>query len=90
MGPRPSADHTLDRIDTDGDYAPDNCRWATKEAQSNNMRNNLPAITFRGKTLTPSQWSRRLGMSDSAVQQRLILGWSVREAVTIPKGGRRK
>lgn len=61
MGIRPSKQHTLDRIDVNGDYCPENCRWATWKEQENNRRNNN-LIGFNGDFVTVSQLSEMLGL----------------------------
>lgn len=52
---------TIERIDVNGDYCPENCRWATKSEQSNNKRNNR-MITYAGKTQSLADWSRELNI----------------------------
>lgn len=74
MGLKPSAKHSLDRIDNSLGYSPENCRWATPEIQSRNRRNVI-VITHLGKTLCLKQWSRELGIHYQTLRQRIRRGW---------------
>lgn len=82
MGHRPKG-ATIERKDVNGDYAPNNCCWASPRTQGNNRRNNR-RISMDGVTHTVAEWSRLTGIDKSCILYRLNSGWSVRNALTIP------
>jgi hypothetical protein len=71
MGPRPSPKHSLDRINTYGNYEPGNCRWATSLEQGENRRTNV-MITHDGKTQSLTKWARDYGVPELVAYQRYI------------------
>ena len=60
MGSRPTAKHSIDRIDNNGNYSAENCKWSTRVEQGNNQRTKH-LITIEGKTLTMAQWEKKNG-----------------------------
>lgn len=91
MGLPPNPLHTLDRIDSNGNYEPSNCRWADRATQSANRTSNH-YITFNGEIKTMSDWARSVNLEIGTLKQRLKNGWSIEAALTTPlmREGRRK
>ncbi len=85
----PSYVPTIERINFNGNYCKENCRWATYLEQGSNTRRNH-FLTFKGKTLTLSQWARHIGSKQERIRARLKLGFTVEEALVMPKGKYRK
>lgn len=75
---------TIDRIDSNGNYEPSNCRWIPLEKQMANRRS-CRMLTANGKTQTMAAWAQELGVDPMAIKCRLNRGWSVERAITTPK-----
>lgn len=90
VGPRPSPRHSIDRIENDRNYEPGNVRWATQSEQMRNCSRSR-RITVDGRTQNLVAWAEERGVSSRLIVQRIdMLGWSDRDAVMVPPGGRRE
>ena len=74
---------TIDRKNSDGDYAPNNCRWADKVEQSNNRSCNLE-VFYKGKRHTAAEIAKKIGLDYSAVVKRIKMGWDAERIFNEP------
>lgn len=81
MGRRPSPSHSIDRIDNNKDYTPDNCKWSTVKEQCRNRRSSR-FIEFHGETRTLAEWAERSGVALGTFHARLKSGWSMDRALS--------
>lgn len=89
MGESPSTNHSIDRINVNGDYEPENCRWIPIAEQSRNQRRNV-FLTYQGQTMLLVDWVEKTGIDQSTISHRLKKGWSVEDALSTPPGTKNK
>lgn len=80
----PSPKHSLDRLDNNGDYSPDNTAWRTLKQQANNKRSNV-IIEYQGKKMTMSEWSNEIGLPYKVIRDRFRkLAWNEERVLNVP------
>lgn len=82
MGDRPDG-CSLDRIDVNGNYTPENCKWSTRSEQQTNKQETLH-IEWRGQKRSAMEWSKLLGIHVDTLRRRVRRGWDVERAMTAP------
>jgi hypothetical protein len=84
MGRKPTVKHTIERIDNDGGYCPENCRWASRKEQGQNTPKAM-IIVHDGKSMSMSAWAEHLGIPLARLRGRLRLGWSFDRIIATPQ-----
>jgi hypothetical protein len=84
MGQRPTPLHMIERLNNNGNYEPDNCKWATRDEQAYNKRNNI-TFEYQGRIWTTKDVSLVTGLKLAAVRKRVRLGWTPERILTEPK-----
>lgn len=89
MGLQPEPNMTIERVESTGNYEPDNCTWATRKEQARN-RSTSKILTLNGEAKTVAEWSEIYGHKRTLIADRLEQGWSVEDAITKPSKNAKK
>lgn len=81
LGPRPTSQHSIDRINVNGNYEPDNCRWATSAEQYSDLRKSVH-VEVNGIRKTVAEWARLTGINPYTIYDRIDAGWDPVRAVS--------
>lgn len=84
LGPKPTAEHSLDRIETNGHYEIGNVKWSTTPEQNRNKRSNI-RLTYQGRTQILCAWAEELSIPANTLAQRRRAGWSVERMLSTPR-----
>ena len=79
----PPAGMSIDRVDSNGDYTPENCHWSTQEQQNENTSRNR-FVAYDGREQTIKAWAREFDLNPKCLSERLRRGWDVERAMTTP------
>jgi hypothetical protein len=87
MGEMPNQNMELDRINNDGNYCKENCRWATRKEQTRNRggKRATRLYTFNEKTMCIADWAKEIGINPQSLQKRLNKGWPLELALSSEK-----
>lgn len=88
IGPKPSPNMSVDRVDNSGGYEPGNVRWATHTVQVRNTRQNR-LLEHDGRSQSLGAWADELGLNPRTLETRLSRGWSVARSLTQPVATKR-